>query len=284
MGRSIVILNFYLNPESNRIGIELSSSEQNDYYCPLTVYISRRVSADVVHLECRSSISNTIRQPEMLSDARSIWSSISNAATTINDNISTALENRDHESNGTERDHSTEELQIYKKLLDDAQMHHVDLSQASRVLIAEKDAELKYWKKKSGADDVAVTTEGDPDITMDRLIEERDALQETLILIGAQLRDSLRESNEAKVLTVKFKESQDRYEAIKTDFRKFSAEVEMQNKHKNDTIENLVAEYSKLVTESFHRQNGDAVRYESIPRHNSINFSIASLFHSYLDY
>lgn len=226
-------------------------------------YNSRSGAADVGNLKRCCNTSNTIREPEMLSDARSIWSSISNAATTINDNISTALENKDHESNGgAERDHSTEELQIYKKLLDEAQMHHVDLSQASRVLIAEKDAELKYWKKKSGADDVAVTTEGDPDITMDRLIEERDALQQTLILLGAQLRDSLRESNEAKVLTVKFKDSQDRYEAIKTDFRKFSAEVEMQNKHKNDTIENLVAEYSKLVTESFHRQNGDAVRYK----------------------
>jgi hypothetical protein len=250
-------------------GIELTP-ESKTTTTSRSGYNFRRGAADVVNLErcCNSSL--TLREPEMLSDARSIWSSISNAATTINDNISTALENKDHESNGAERDHSTEELQIYKKLLDEAQMHHVDLSQASRVLIAEKDAELKYWKKKSGADDVAVTTEGDPDITMDRLIEERDALQETLILLGAQLRDSLRESNEAKVLTVKFKESQDRYEAIKTDFRKFSAEVEMQNKHKNDTIENLVAEYSKLVTESFHRQNGDAVRYLFRPLHHCV--------------
>lgn len=195
----------------------------------------------------------------MLSDARSIWSSISNAASSINDNINTALETPDNSSDAARQDNSSEELQIYKKLLDDAQMHHVELSQASRVLVAEKDAELKYWRKKSGADEANfAVAEGDQDITMERLIEERDALQETLILIGAQLRDSLRESNEAKVLNVKYKESQARYDAIKTDFRKFSSEVESQNKQKNDTIENLVAEYSKLVTESFHRQNGDA--------------------------
>jgi hypothetical protein len=197
----------------------------------------------------------------MLSDARSIWSSISNAASSINDNINTALETLDNDGDAARQDNSSEELQIYKKLLDDAQMHHVELSQASRVLVAEKDAELKYWRKKSGADEASSTSaESDPDITMDRLIEERDALQETLILIGAQLRDSLRESNEAKVLNAKFKESQVRYDAIKTDFRKFSTEVETQNKQKNDTIENLVAEYSKLVTESFHRQNGDAAK------------------------
>ena len=194
----------------------------------------------------------------MLSDARSIWSSLSTAASTINDNINTALENLDQEKAGTEPDHTNEELIIYKKLLDDAQMHHVELSQSSRVLVAEKDAEVKYWKKKSGAEDT--TSAADGEVTMERLTEERDALQETLILIGAQLRDSLRESNEAKVLVVKYKESQARYEAIKTDFRKFSSEVETQNKHKNDTIENLVAEYSKLVTESFHRQNGDSSR------------------------
>ena len=197
----------------------------------------------------------------MLQDARSIWSSISNAASSINDNINTALETLDNDSDAVRQDNSSEELQIYKKLLDDAQMHHVELSQASRVLVAEKDAELKYWRKKSGADEANFTVaEGDSDITMERLIEERDALQETLILIGAQLRDSLRESNEAKVLNAKYKESQVRYDAIKTDFRKFSTEVESQNKQKNDTIENLVAEYSKLVTESFHRQNGDAAK------------------------
>jgi hypothetical protein len=195
----------------------------------------------------------------MLSDARSIWSSLSTAASTINDNINTALVNLEQEKAGTEpADHTNEELTIYKKLLDDAQMHHVELSQSSRVLVAEKDAEVKYWKKKSGVADTTLAADGE--VTMERLTEERDALQETLILIGAQLRDSLRESNEAKVLVVKYKESQARYEAIKNDFRKFSSEVETQNKHKNDTIENLVAEYSKLVTESFHRQNGDSAR------------------------
>ena len=143
----------------------------------------------------------------MLNDARSLWSTLSNAASTINDNINTALEKFDHEHN-TVVDHSVEELEIYKKLLDDAQMHHVELSQASRVLIAEKDAELKYWKKKSGVEEEAVIADSDQDVTLARLIEERDALQETLIILGAQLIDSLRESNEAKVLSVKFGDTQ----------------------------------------------------------------------------
>lgn len=195
----------------------------------------------------------------MLSDARSLWSSLSNAASNINDNITTAIEKFDHDNAEVVTDHSLEELEIYKKLLDDAQMHHVELSQTSRVLIAEKDAEVKYWKKKSGVEDVVIP-EIDEEMTLDRAIEEKDALQETLIILGAQLRDSLRESNEAKVLSVKFSDSQIRYEAIREDFRKFATEVEMQNKHKNDTIENLVAEYSRLAAESEIRQNGDTSR------------------------
>lgn len=68
----------------------------------------------------------------MLSDARSLWSTLSNAASSINDNINTALEKFDHDHN-TSEEPSLEELEIYKKLLDDAQMHHVELSQVGSI-------------------------------------------------------------------------------------------------------------------------------------------------------
>ena len=195
----------------------------------------------------------------MLSDVRSLWSSLSNVASTLNDNINIVIEKFDHDGTGTRSDDTQEELDIYKKLLDDAQMHHVELSQTSRALIAEKDAEVKYWKKKSGLDE-AVVFEDDLDMNYSRLVEENVALQETLIILGSQLRDSLRESTDAKVLSIKFNDLQIRYEAIKDDFRKFACEVEMQNKIKNDTIENLVADYSCLSAESEIRQNGETTR------------------------
>ena len=195
----------------------------------------------------------------MLSDVRSLWSSLSNVASTLNDNINIVIEKFDHDGTGTRSDDTQEELDIYKKLLDDAQMHHVELSQTSRALIAEKDAEVKYWKKKSGLDE-AVVFEDDLDMNYSRLVEENVALQETLIILGSQLRDSLRESTDAKVLSIKFNDLQIRYEAIKDDFRKFACEVEMQNKIKNDTIENLVADYSCLAAESEIRQNGETTR------------------------
>jgi hypothetical protein len=117
----------------------------------------------------------------MLSDARSLWSSFSDAASTLNENINIAFEKIDKERSGHENDHSAEELCIYKKLLDDAQMYHVELSQASRLLVAERDAELKYWKKKSGADDTSPEEKNDD---VDKIVLENKALQETLVLLG----------------------------------------------------------------------------------------------------
>lgn len=123
----------------------------------------------------------------MLSDARSIWSSLTNAASTINDNIHAAIEKYEDDNNQNE-DNPVEELEIYKKLLDEAQMHHVELSQATRLLIAEKDSELKFWKLKSGGEvgDNAFLEgkETNQDLNVEVLIEERDALQETLITLG----------------------------------------------------------------------------------------------------
>jgi hypothetical protein len=41
-------------------------------------------------------------------------------------------------------------LETYKRLLDEAQIHHVELSKETRLLLAEKEAELRYFKQKYG--------------------------------------------------------------------------------------------------------------------------------------
>lgn len=121
----------------------------------------------------------------MLSDVRSLWGSLANAASTINENITAAIEKYEVENNQDENN-PVEELEIYKKLLDEAQMHHVELSQTTRLLIAEKDSELKFWKSKNGdeVDEDAFIQSKETNI--EALIEERDILQETLITLGLQ--------------------------------------------------------------------------------------------------
>lgn len=63
-------------------------------------------------------------------------------------------------------------------------------------------------------------------------------------------------------MLLKYNEAQEKCDSIKVDFRNFSNDVETQNKLKNETIDNLVAEYSRLAAETEIRQNNDTTRYE----------------------
>jgi hypothetical protein len=131
------------------------------------------------------------------------------------------------------------ELEIYKRLLDDSHLEHLELSKQSRLLLAEKEAEVTYWKKKCGgvpapagagaegstAGDTATTGDGDGDggddhdddeaLTVERLKAERAALEESLMVLGSQLRESIRESNEVKAAAAQRALAVDRYVALK---------------------------------------------------------------------
>ena len=115
-----------------------------------------------------------------------------------------------------------DELEIYKRLLDESHMEHLELSKQSRLLLAEKDADVAYWKRKCGAGvaapatgagaggtvtsgdgstegDTAATGDGDDEaLTLERLKAERAALEESLVVLGGQLREAIRDSNEVK--------------------------------------------------------------------------------------
>ena len=129
------------------------------------------------------------------------------------------------------------ELEIYKRLLDDSHLEHLELSKQSRLLLAEKEAEVTYWKKKCGgvpapagagvegstAGDAATTGDGDGGddhdddeaLTVERLKAERAALEESLMVLGSQLRESIRESNEVKAAAAQRALAVDRYIALK---------------------------------------------------------------------
>jgi hypothetical protein len=119
----------------------------------------------------------------MLTDVRSLWGSLTTAASTIQENITAAIEKYDDENNQNE-DNPVDELEIYKKLLEEAQMHHVELSQTTHLLVAEKDSELKLLKLKYGDEVDENAYLESKETNVEALVEERDALQETLITLG----------------------------------------------------------------------------------------------------
>lgn len=187
----------------------------------------------------------------------------SNAIATLNDNITTALENFELEAAQREKnvletgndniDNLQRDLDMYKKLLDDAQMQHFELSKQSRMLVAEKEAELIYWKSRcentsqsSGDEDVNSSS----NIQIHRLVHEKVALEKTLEEVERSLADSLQERNAYHVLKRSYDELFVRFSAIKEDFSACKIDSEVKDKQKNDTIENLVAEYSLLAAEA----------------------------------
>ena len=84
----------------------------------------------------------------MLSDAISLWKSARQTVGGAVNSMTSALEQLD--ASGTED--IAQELEVYKDQLADAQMQHFELSKQMRLLLAEKDAEIKVLREKSASD------------------------------------------------------------------------------------------------------------------------------------
>lgn len=171
----------------------------------------------------------------MLSDARNLWK----AMQLLNENISSALEGLD-QSDDTEiaTENSTEvvekdELELYKKMLDDAQMQHFELSKQSRLLIAEKDAEVRLWKGKL-AESTGETLDGVSITELDslRLLTEKQALEENLAQTEEQLKIFLKDKNESMIKLQKFDEINLNYERLKEEFSIASKSWESRDRQK----------------------------------------------------
>eukprot|EP01038_Epipyxis_sp_PR26KG_P008183 gene8183-11070_t len=222
----------------------------------------------------------------MLSDARSLWLTASSALASLNENITSALENLDvavdDESHSalTENEDSLmsnaalkAELDTYKRLLDDAQMNHFELSKHSRILMAEKDAEITFLRKKNGDITSSPSNKIDmsePTMMIEKLISEKMALQISLDEIQEMLRDALHERNESKVLRKNLEDLTQRFDRLKSEMVELKSEGDKKEKQKVETIDNLVVEYSKLAAESELLQNQHNKRIAEVILENEV--------------
>jgi hypothetical protein len=226
----------------------------------------------------------------MLGDARSLWQS----ATSI---VAQALENLDAENrnglldsenadgNGAANNlqNIQKELDEYKRLLDEAQMQHFELSKQSRLLIAEKDAEITFLKSKQAPSDGSKPAEHTPEssLLMQKLLSEKKVLEASLKETEDKLRDILHEKNEFDVLRKNYKELQDRFDLMKADLISLKTDLETKEKQKTETIDNLVSEYSRLAADSELQQQKSSERILSIMRENEVLVTkISALEHS----
>jgi hypothetical protein len=226
----------------------------------------------------------------MFSDARKIWFSASSV-------IAQALENLDEELNKPPAAETTQEedenslqkalndLNTYKKLLDDAQMQHFELSKQSRILLAEKDAEIQFLKTKLNADGKESTSGGnmstEDELQYQKLLSEKFILESTLHDTEQKLKELIHEKNEFQVLQMNYQDILSRYEEIKGDYYALKSDMETKEKQKNETIENLVSEYSRLAAETEIMTTQSQQRVNTVMKENEILVTkLAALEHS----
>ena len=158
-------------------------------------------------------------------------------------------------------------------------MEHLSLSKNSRLLLAQKEADVIYWKRKSGVSEES--TEDTEQLSVERLIAEKASLEESLVIMGSQLREAIRDSNEIKAMMAKCDDSQGQYDLLKQEFTKLVADAELQDTQKAATIDGLVSEYSKLAAEMEVRQRGESTRLLEVMRENeTLATRIRALEHS----
>ena len=227
----------------------------------------------------------------MFNDALSIWNSAkARVGATITSISASALEGVE----GEDQVEMDEELQAYMRLLEEAQMQHVELSKQMRLLLAEKDAEITALRSTyvapcsgSGAtsslsspkspsppshlnatqrDEVVLNAR----VEVEKSRSERAALADTLQQVEAQLRLALQDQNAADILRKKAATIQTKYEHLIAEHKGFVREARNELKQKTDTIDSLVQEYSHLASDTELRTETQESLVNKILRENEI--------------
>jgi len=212
----------------------------------------------------------------MWSDARSLFSRARSIGSGIITHIAETLDGDPEEETNNFDGHSDgSELVSYKRMLIEAQMQHVELSKQSRILLAEKDAELIIYRQKlketlgEGADECILRNSNDK-LEHLKLQSEKNMIDQSMKDLEIKLKNSLEESNDARVKIERLAIIEPKYEQLNQDFRDSMRRLENSERQKNETIENLVTEYSNLAADSELRQIQDSKRIAEVTKENEI--------------
>lgn len=251
------------------------------------------------------------------------WKSATTAIASINENISTALESLDKDSDASPKSATTatkrkssfilssltrsedseeysksqhsqvstssvhidklkDELELYKRMLEEAQMQHVQLSKELGSIIASKDAELSILKggwHDSFHGSSTMSANIDQNIALAsaastdqqdfiKLTQEKLALENTLKEFEVKYQQSLKASNESNLLSGKYELLTQRYSELELEYEKYRNHTDSIIKEKMEEIDNLAMEYSKLAADSEIRQANDLRKLEDVLRDN----------------
>ena len=193
----------------------------------------------------------------MLNDARSLWTS----ASSVVQNLASAL--ADEMQGGDDREELRRELEVYKSMLEEAQMAVVELSKASQMAVAEKEAELAVYKGSGPTPDSAVLENA-------RLLADKAVLTGQVDELEERLGQLLVEKNQAAVRGEMYEEVCLQLKALKTQFANAVGESSSRDSLRSETIENLVQEYSQLAAEFEASHQKSETRIAELSKENEV--------------
>ena len=259
----------------------------------------------------------------MLSDARTLWQSATTALSSLNDNITNnitnALDQLDEEAekranqealqqtltNEIEEEFNTDdtadEITVYKQLLQECQLNIVDLSTQSKLTLIEKEAEIERYKALLQTHNISPTlpstdtsttvsntinnTTNDTSIQITQLQAEKKAYEESLIYIQDQLKESIQIKIELKTLTNKNIIYQNKIKNLLYSIAEYKLKYTQLEQEKNETVEQLVSEYSQLASESeiLHMNNIAVINKLKLDK-EEMALTIETLHHNISDF
>lgn len=194
----------------------------------------------------------------MLNDARSLWTS----ASSVVQNIASALTEDPNEKEEYYNE-IQQELDIYKRMLEEAQMSLVEMSKASRLAIAEKEAELAVYKFGNIIMDTSK-------LDYARSLAEKVVLADNVKELEQLVVHYQHNESKVNIKNELYDELKTQLVNAKTEFNHTLKELSSQDKTRLDTIDNLVAEYSKLASEYESHTIEWNIRHNEILRENEI--------------
>lgn len=248
------------------------NGDEEVIFCFFTIKVTRFFRGVRQNRKIVQNIFRARHSINMLSDVGNLWLSASSA-------LAQALEKLDNDLNsGKEEkgnlDQVQQDLDAYKKLLDDAQMQHLELSKQSRLLIAEKDVEIKHLKnlvESSGGSLVSTQPQtAESNLLFQKVLSEKLVLESSLREVEDQLRDAIRAKNELQSLTKSYDELRRRFEIMRDEFVAYRTDADSKERQRTETIENLVSEYSRLASEAEANRQKSDVRVSSVLKENEI--------------
>ena len=215
----------------------------------------------------------------MLSGARSLWGSATSAITNVAERLDNIVkESLADDENQEESENSVEDIEEYKRMLSDLEMQQVELSKQSRIALACKEAEIDMYKRKLSEfvhDDTALenlkfASGNGGELEYAKVQAERDALQETSLQLQEQLQVFMQSVTGAKVTSKKLVDLEKKFERTKSDLGSRIEDLEVSERQKIETIEELVGEYSKLAAEAEHGKTSESKKFAELSTHNEV--------------